>query len=213
MKKRNQIFVFIFLFFCIVCIQSCCNIVEYEKKDFEFTNEELSYLSCYKVGDTITFKSNKLNYQRIVVQEIDEERVEGGSCFMSPNPSHIIIVRVEHLPIDNWKSECLNCSGNVKTVTYQPLISFGKEPLGNNIGYGISFRDFYGNIDSISKYPFKDVKFNDSIIIKNCYKIEHLNPNEIKDSNDIEFVYWTKEYGLTAFVSKAGEKWMIEIDK
>lgn len=200
---------YIKVLFLFIIITSCCE-PDYDKKDFEFSEEELSYLSMYNVNERFVFKSNLGNIHEIIIRKIDTERKEGGSCFLQVNPSHIKTIRIEHFPIDKWKSVCFNCGkyGN-KTISYQSLINISAEPLSGVKGYGVFYRDFYGNCDSVFDRKTRQYVLNGDTI-NNCYKIIHSNPKEIENSSDIEVVYWTKEYGLTAYTSKEGETWLIE---
>lgn len=197
------------LIIAISFISSCCS-WDYSKEDFEFTKEELNLLGDYKVGDTIYFESNLGNIDTITVVEVSEERHEGSRCFIQTKPYHIKWIKIKHLPNDKWVSTSQS-EGEGKKTVYQSLISVSKSPLDSTekkAGYSISYKGFTTLENALGSSPNEFII--NGKIISDCYKVTHGYPERVINPDDIELVYWTAKYGLTAYTNKAGETWFIK---
>jgi hypothetical protein len=192
-----------------ILISSCCP-KKYKKEDIEFTDKELQLLGNYKRGDMIFFESNIGNTDTIQIIEFYEERFEKTSCFMSRAPYHYRTIEIKHLPIDNW-AKTSNIENRGKKIEYQELIAISKKPLNsrrNLANYSIEFKGFDAIENAFDSLP-KEIIINDKKISE-CYKVAHFYPERVINPNDIEIVYWTAKYGLTAYSSKSGETWLIK---
>lgn len=192
-------------------MSSCCE-WKYPKEDFEFTENELKLLGPYKVNDTIYFESNLGDIDTITILHFEEVRHEkGGSCiFPTAGPYHYIQIFVKHLPIDNYTGTTQN-EGEEMKVTYQMFVSIGKAPfdsINKNAGYHISFKNFISDENVFKSHP-QNFTLNKKSIL-DCYNVFHGYPERVINPNDIEIVYWTAKYGLTAYSSKSGETWLIK---
>ena len=185
----------------------CCS-WDYSKEDFEFTQEELNLMGTYQVGDTIYFESNLDDIDTITVVEVFEERHEGSRCFISRGPSNYRSIKIKHLPSDKWNYG-LRFEGGEEKVAYQPLISVKKDPIKQKNYYSISFKGFDTLRDS-TLGSFQKEYIVDGKIISDCYEVKHGYPERIVNPDDIEIVYWTVKYGLTAYTSKSGETWLLK---
>ncbi len=90
---------------------------------------------------------------------------------------------------------------------YQVLISVSKFPIKKEIRYSINFKSFTSgdSIFEVAPQTYQVAGQN----LENCYKINHGYPERIENPDDIEFLYWTIKYGLTAYTSKSGETWFL----
>jgi|SRR5690554_4272742 len=188
-------------------ISGCCS-WNYSKEDFEFTQKELALFGAYNIGDTIYFESNLGDIDTITVVEISEEKYEGNSCFISTPPYHNIGITIKHLPNDRWAGTSQS-EGEEKKITYQSLISISKHPLAMRTDYSIHFKGFYTMGDSTLGSFQKECIVNGKII-SDCYKVTHGYPERVTNPDDIEIVYCTAKYGLTAYTNKAGETWFLK---
>ena len=189
-------------------ISGCC-FWDYNKKGFEFTQEELNFMGTYKVGDTIYFESNLGDIDTITVKEFLEESHEGSRCFIQNKPYITKAITIKHIPTDKWIGTSQSDGEEIKTI-YQSIISISKSPLDSiqKTGYAISFKGFTTLDNALDSYPGE---FNiNGKIISNCFKVTHGYPERITKPDDIEIVYWTAKYGLTAYSNKAGETWVIK---
>ena len=190
----------------ILLFSSCCS-WDYDNKDFEFSDKELNLLRVYKINDTIYFQSNLGNIDTITVLKISEKKRNGSRCFISLPPSHDFDIVIMHLPFDRWTGINQD-EGGEKEITYQYLISVSKKPLDKETYYLIEFKDFFALGQSIFS-EFKKECIVGGKTLYDCYKIKHSYPERIENQDDIEFLYWTTKYGLTAYSSKSGETWFL----
>jgi hypothetical protein len=193
-----------------ILVYSCCP-NKFNMKDIEFTDKELQLLGNYIIGDTISFESNLGDIDTITIVEIYEERHEGGnSCFFpTVGPYQIKQILVKHLPNDKYAVNSQNLEEKMRII-YQPIISTSKSPLNSikKAGYTIDFKNFT-SFDNTLGDSSKEFFINEKII-KNCNRLTHSYPERVINQNDIEIVYWTAKYGLTAYSSKSGETWLIK---
>ncbi|MBW7869159.1 MAG: hypothetical protein H3C31_12655 [Brumimicrobium sp.] len=192
-------------------ISGCCS-WNYSKEDFEFTQNELALMGAYNIGDTIYFESNFGDIDTITVVEFSEERHKGSKCFISRKPSNYMAINISHLPsrITKYPSTKWTTDKNGKDVTYQSLISISKSPLDSikKTEYVISFKGFT-TLENIFENSPNEFIINGKTL-SNCYKVTHGYPERVTNPDDIETVYWTPKYGLTAYTNKVGETWVIK---
>jgi hypothetical protein len=197
--KRN---IFIIL---TILASSCCS---YDKNDFEFNNEELEHFSDYKIGDTINFESNLGDIDTITIVDFKTERNDNCSGFMAPMPLNGKWVQIKHLPIDKWHgtSQDMATGGKIEVV-YQELFWITKFPTEKKTEYSISFRDFYSKSDTIIGEHHTDTITLNDLKISNYYIVRHGYPERVIEPKNIETLFWTDKFGLTAYKSKDGETW------
>ena len=197
---RLQIFIIMTVF-----ISGCCS---YDKKDFDFNDEELRHFSNYKVGDTIYFQSNLGDMDTMTIVGFGTERNENCGGFMARPPVNGRWVQIKHLPIDRWfgTSQDMTTGGKIDTV-YQELFWISKHPTEKEVDFSISFKDFHSNFDTIiGAFHMDTIKLND-LKVSNYYIVKPGYPERITEPKNIETIYWTDKFGLTAYKSKDGEIW------
>lgn len=209
---KKIFFLTIGLLVIIGFMPSCCS-WDYSKENFEFTEEELNLMGFYKVGDTIYFESNLSDIDTIVVVEFSEERHEGSKCFISMKPYHSKTISIRHLPsrITKYPSTKWTTDENGEDITFQSIISISKSPLDSIdkiAGYGISYKGFTTLENALDNTPIEYIINGKTL--SDCYKVTHGYPERVINPDDIEIVYWTAKYGLTAYTSKSGETWLIK---
>ena len=190
-------------------ITGCCS---YDKKDFEFNENELTYFSDYRIGDTIYFQSNLGNVDTITIVGFLTERNENCGWFMAPRPINSKGVQIKHLPIDKWHGISQNMiTGGKIEIEYQVLFWISKHPTEKEVKYSISFKDFHLNYDTIvGEFHSDTIKIN-NLKFANYYVVKHGYPDRITEPKNVEIVYWTDKLGLTAYRNKDGETWTKKI--
>jgi hypothetical protein len=189
----------------VTVASSCCS-WNFDSNDFNFNVAELKHFDPYKTGDTIYFINSSGNQEAITITEIDEEKEKGSTCMVSFPPYHIRSIHIKHLPEDKWHGTTY-FEGETKEINYQPLLSISKFPVKKNTVYTLSFQGFVF-VDTAFGKP-GTVHLTNGIIIYNCYTFKHSYPERIKDLADIERIYWTDQYGLTAYTNNNGDAWLI----
>ena len=197
---RRYMFIILAIF-----ISGCCS---YDKKDFEFNDEELRHFNNYLVGDTIYFQSNLGDIDTITIVGFGTERNENCGGFMAPRPVNGKWVQVKHLPIDKWfgTSQDMTTGGKMDTV-YQELFWISKHPTEKAVNFAVGFKNFQSNFDTIiGEFHINTIKLND-LQVSDYYVVKHGYPERITEPKNIETIYWTDKFGLTAYRSKDGEIW------
>ncbi|MEL6731932.1 MAG: hypothetical protein AAFP83_12450 [Bacteroidota bacterium] len=195
---------------CLI-LSSCCNL---EEKDFLFSQEQYQYLAPYKENDTLYFHSSELEVDTIVIYKIDSARNSDCGYIAALPASNDISITINHLYEDEGFRTVQDVSiGDQDTSAgdskrqYQPLIGMSKYPQSNKVKIGISFKNFYAVMDS-SLGEVKSDTVIEGVRLSDCYKIKHDFPETVTSDKDIEEVYWTSEYGLTAYRTKKGTMWV-----
>jgi len=185
----------IILFYLLLFLTSC--ITRTSSPDCVLPQEALSLMAPYKISDKIYFKSdfNNIDTIQIVNQEVTKCEV---------------LISIRHLPEDEWMSTYIIPDIEKEEKMPQRLFSMSYYPAWDHVQYSLGYRNFHYH-NEVNR-PFG--RYLEKIIINNyeiteCHKLEHSYPKRIKQGNDIISVYWTKEYGLTAYESKNGEIWLI----
>ena len=188
-----------------IFVSGCCS---YDKQDLEFNDKELAHFTDYKIGDTIYFQSNLGDLDTITIVGFGTERNENCGGFMAPRPVNGKWVQIKHLPVDRWfgTSQDMTTGGKIDTV-YQELFWISKHPTEKEVDYAISFKDFDSNFATIiGEFHSDTIKLND-LNVSNYYIVKHGYPERITEPKNIETIYWTDEFGLTAYRTKDGETW------
>jgi hypothetical protein len=205
MKPQTAIIIITFT------ISSCCS---YEKEDLDFNAGELKHFSYYKVGDTIYYRSNLGDVDTITVVAFDAELNKSCGGLMAPRPYNVRWIRIKHLPIDKWHGTAQNSTPGSKTeIVYQELFSVSKYPLDKRTEYSISFKDFFSASDSTIGEFHRDTIIINNLKVSNYYIARHHYPERVVQPKDVEIVYWTDRMGLTAYQSKDGEIWTMNISR
>lgn len=195
----------ILLLFIVAALSSCCS-WSFDSGDFNFTAEDVDHFDAYDIGDTVYFVNRSGNIAAITITETEEESEKGSRCFISEPPYHSRTVRIQHLPEDKWYGTTY-FEGETKEIRYQPILSITKYPSNKFTRYNISFREFLFTDTTFGKPT--TVRLADGITINNCYAFKHSYPERIKEATDIGLLYWTDQYGLTAYTCKNGDTWLI----
>ncbi|MES2654440.1 MAG: hypothetical protein V4620_02570 [Bacteroidota bacterium] len=191
----------------IVLISGCCS---YDQKDFDFSKEELNHFSVYNIGDTIYFESNLGDMDTITIVDFKTEKHENCGGFIAPKPVNGKWISIKHLPVDQWHGTSQDMAKNGKIETdYATLFWISKFPTDTETTYNIEFKDFYTAPDTtIGEFHADTITLND-LKISQYYLVKHGYPERITEPQNIATVYWTDQYGLMAYKSKAGEIWTI----
>ena len=197
--KRKKTFL---LILTIILICGCCRF-HYDDNDFEFNNSELKHFGPYKKGDTIYFESNKNDIDTIQIMGFDTQRNKNYGCgLMNPKPINCKWVLIKHLPNDNWHG-----INNQTTIVYQGLLWVLKFPTDKKTKYFINFKDFHSLEDTIIGEYHKDSITLNNFKFCNYYLVKHGYPERVKETKNIELIYWTDKEGLIAYKNKGGEIW------
>lgn len=177
----------------ILCaFANSCQICKWDldEKDFALTSTEQQHLGTYKIGDTIYFENNLGDIDSIWVLKIYEDIHKGSKCPISTPPIYLKGIIIGDTLVNKFN-----------------LIEIVKFPLKNEARYSVRFKRFLWG-DSVLTGFYEKITVN-NILISNCYKLNHTYPNRVIEPNDIEVVYWTDKYGLTAYTQKNGVTWLI----
>lgn len=178
-------------FFLTILITGCSY---YDKKDFEFSQAEAGLFSDYQVGDTIYFESNRGDTDTITIVGFGTER-QDKSGFLAPSIHNSKWVEIKLLPVDRFSG----------MDDYQILFFISKYPKTKGVYYSVGFRDFT-SASGFEIFHTDTIKLND-LKVSGYYELKHMYPERIFEPKDIKTVYWTADYGLTAYVSRDGETW------
>ena len=180
-------------------ISSCCY-HEYDENDFSFNTKELNHFSDYKIGDTLFFKSNLGDIDTIAI--ISYEKEMHKECgFMAPRPVNSKWIEIKHLPIDKWHGTNRQEPDHKIEIVNQGLFWITKYPKEKEIEYSLNFKNFTHNDSIIGEFLNDTLSLND-LIFSNYYLVRHSYPQRVTQAKDIEIIYWTDKYGLTAYKSK-----------
>lgn len=165
-------------------------------------------MSSYHIGDTIFYENSKMNTDTILVINIDTtQQKEYGYAWRLEQPAYNdISVRIKHLPIDRWHGFRHEHDGQ-KTIEYQEIMSIQKFPQQKSVNYNIYFKDFFNSCNTKFYELNKDTLKINSIYLTNYYLLNSDYFNQSNKPSDIECIYWTNEFGLTAFKCRNGEYW------
>ena len=187
-----------------IIVSSCCS---YDRNKFEFSIKERTHFNKYRIGDTIYFQSNFGDVDTIAIIGIDSERYENCNGF-SHKPINAKWIMIKHLPVDKWSGTSqIKTNGSQPSINFQWLLSISKYPTDKKTEYQINFKDFHSNPDTIIGIFNKDTLVLNDIKLSNYFKLNKVASEKSAEPQDIETIYWTDKYGLTAYVSKNGEIW------
>ena len=182
----------------------CCT---YDRNKFEFSINEQTFFDKYKIGDTIYFQSNLGDVDTIAIIGIDSEKYENCSGF-SHKPINSKWIMIKHLPVDKWNGTLLEeTNGFEARINFQWLLAISKYPTDKKTEYQINFKDFHSKPDTVIGIFDKDTLILNDLKLFNYFKVNREKSDKTGKPEDIETVYWTGEYGLTAYESKNGEIW------
>ena len=188
----------------ILIISGCCD-RNYNENDFEFKTEELKHFSNYKIGDTLFFKSNLGDIDTITIVSYEKE-IHQECGMIAPRPVNSKWVEIKHLPIDRWHGTSQEAPDWKTQVVYQGLFWISKYPREKEIEYTLDFKDFFHNDSIIGEFQTDTVSIN-NFMFSDYYIVRHSYPDRVTEAKNIEILYWTDKYGLTAYKSKNGEIW------
>jgi len=192
------------IFSLLVLVLFSCG---YDAKDFNFNADELKLISAYKVGDTIYFENGKGDVDTIVVLRIDTVQKRMPGFYPAQPASNRIGVVIKHPPVDRWIVHSTNMSTKEKKTEYQHIISLSKFPQIKERGFMIQFKDFFSFGKDFWNYN-SDTLLLCGQKITNYYAIDRGFRDEGLAPQSIRLIYWTREYGLTAYKYANGECWV-----
>ena len=199
MTLRFIVAIFLFLAF----IMTSC----FERK-FNFNERDLDLLCIYQEGDTIYFESNLGDIDTIAIMGFGTYRNKSGTIFYSPAPVNLKWVKAKYLSDHQWNMK--PDYSDISDTAYQDLLMLTHFPLDSTTYYTINYKNFYSDIDTTHGEFHTDAISLNKLKIRNYYLLTNQNPIYITESSQIEYVYWTDKYGLTAYQSINGEIWTIK---
>ncbi len=175
--------------FLIILIFSSV-IISCDKYDLRIDTEYRIALNSYNISDTIYFQSeqNPMEFDTIWITNIDSIRQYPKIGTVPPMKE--IYLRIEHLPIDNWKEEMI--AGTNEKRKNQPMITISNI-FENCCQIRLKFREFES---SIGKYSF-DLR-------KKIDTLKRDSPIKIKDDYITE-LYWSNENGIIGYKKYDGQ--------
>ena len=178
--KRKIVIILLFT----LTIFSCDNY------NLKIDSEYRTAINSYQINDTIFFQSeqNPAELDTILIKKIDSIRQYPKIGTVPPMKE--IYLRIEHLPIDNWKEEKI--AGTNKQRKNQPMITISNV-FENCCQIRLKFREFES---SIEKETF-DKKSRIDTLKRN-------SPIKMKDDYIIE-LYWSNENGIIGYKKQNGQ--------
>jgi hypothetical protein len=207
--KNNSKTTLIALTLLTALFSACCS---YDQKDFDFTSEELAFASSFHVGDTIYYESNLHDIDTLLILDTLTEQTKGCGWFIAPRPSNIKSIVIKHLPIDIWHGTTTTSeNGKAETkINYQTILSVCKYPVDKKLEFVIDFKNFNSIRNSSLGEFHSDTILLNGKTFSNYFLVKHSYPERVKNSTDIEYLYWTVQDGLVAYQNKSGELWTLK---
>lgn len=178
--------------------------------DFSIPQEQRDFLANYSVGDTIYFHSLQgIDIDTILITQIDSIEECG---YIMAGTRKTITIKIKHLPLNRWSGGAELYQDGSKKILNQSLIYISKpfeKSKSNNYSVGIKYRDFIGKISNSDLVKDDYLK---EFGISQYWKIR--NKEAIIDyANDTSIIslIWTKEFGLTEYTKKNGNKLRISL--
>ena len=163
-------------------------------------------VDCYKIGDTIIFRSSTNLIDSFVISSIDSTLNDKKGFFISARNSKSIRVHYRQIPIDKWQRHWTEMGSNnnhKKEISEDgTLISIEKFPDTESSDYYFNFREFRCSKSEIPTLN-TDTIILDKLTITNYYKIDNCRYG---DESSIQVCYLNANKGLIAFKTKS-EVW------
>lgn len=195
---------YIIILFCFFC--SSCVWKAFPDNKYLFDKNLRDLVDCYKVGDTMIFRSSTNLIDSFIISSIDSAINNKKGFFINARNSKSISVHYRQIPIDKWQrqwTEMGSNNDNKRDVSEDgTLVSITKFPDTESSNYYFDFKEFRC---SKSEMPIlnTDTITLDRLKITNYYKIDNCR---YSDENSIQVCYLNPNKGLVAFKTKS-EVW------
>jgi len=165
-------------------------IISCDNYNLKIDSEFRTTINSYQINDTIYFQSeqNPTEFDTIRIKKIDSIRQYPKIGTVPPMKE--IYLRIEHLPIDNWKEEKI--AGINEQRKNQPMITISNV-FENCCQVRLKFREFESTINKES--------FN---VMNRIDTLKRNSPIKIKDDYVIE-LYWSNENGIMGYKKHNGQ--------
>lgn len=180
------------LFLVISCLP-------FENGSLEITLDKKKHIMIYEnqLKDTIYFESISKDLDTFIIERIDSNKTNAS---MMNIESQWIAVEIRHLPMNHWAGGYIHTGETLN----QELINIGFFPSENQYFIGFAIRDFQGSLENFDS-PRKDTLFERDFGITQYWEMDD-NWEYYEDSiASVEKIYWTQEFGLTAYFKKNGD--------
>ena len=165
-------------------------IISCDNYNLKIDSEFRTVLNSYQINETIYFQSeqNPTEFDTIWIKQIDSIRQYPKIGTVPPMKE--IYLRIEHLPIDNWKEEKI--AGTNEKRKNQPMITVSNI-FEKCCQITLKLREFES---SIKKESFDMTNKIDTL--------KRNSPIKIKDDYIIE-LYWSNESGILGYKKDNGQ--------
>jgi hypothetical protein len=191
-------YLFIITMICIFLIS--CRQKAFPDSKFNIQHNVRDLISCYKVNDTLIFKSSTNLVDSFVISAIDSVTINEKPFIITPRNSKTITISYRQIPVDKWQFKWYEGKGDGKEHLHSEdgmFISVVKYPDNDSTEYYYNFKEFRCSKDDIPQLNKDSITIN-NLRITNYYKIENCavsSPTE----NGIKTCYSTIDKGLVAF--------------
>lgn len=153
------------------------------------SDKDLTAFNTYNINDTLAFKnkSGETIIFSIVAKTIINKGWDANTGWYNPQVAY---VKYKDLSIPD-------------TIYYDNSFLTIYQRTKTEIEETIYFNGFLGSISRNNQHT-KELKYLDG---EEFYKIPKFDMTTVRDSTDIEFVYWTDKFGIIAYDLKNGDRW------
>lgn len=195
------------LFVCFALTSCYWEVAPDEKYDIPKNYRNL--YNCYKVGDTLIFKSSTNLVDSFVISGIDSVIVSRKGLYTNGRNLKNVSVYYRQIPVDYWHSRWTEIEPETQQERSRDaeLISVVKYPDSETTEYYCDFKDFGCYRSDTLKLRTKTILLND-YKLTNYYRIG--NNCDITIGNlpeNIDVCYFTVHEGLVAFETNNGVCW------
>jgi hypothetical protein len=173
----------ILIFFSALLISAC------NKYNLDIESSHRKLLNLYSINDTIYFKNQLGELDTIKIIGIDSIETKRHYLGTVP-PMKSINLRIQHLPINNWKENSITGLRNDE-IKNQSLITISKVYIQESefeTHAKVRFRDFKGYLNF------------DKIIDTINSEYTEFKPTEDK----VEILYWSNDKGIIGYKKRNG---------
>ena len=156
---------------------------------FDIPSNFRDLINCYKINDTLIFKSSTNVIDSFVISAIDSVTINKKSIFTSPANGKSISIYYKSFSFEN-KKDSLNSKDFV-------FVSVSKDPYNETTQYYYSFKESQCFKSELPKLKLDTIDLN-GLKITHYYKIDNCNHNA-QFPNSIKVCYSTIEKGLVSF--------------
>ncbi len=193
MKYRIAIFIFLLLTSC-----------SYSLKDFYLNEEEKSFFTSFKAGDTIYYENLNHDFDTLLIIGIDSNEKKEHGVFLAKAASHSVFVSFKLLP-DNLYTTRVQDENRVDTL-FQQLLNISKLPVEKKVEYCFMFKDFFEIREALDSLYLDTLRINGHAFSE-YYIIESSVPDRRENPYEIDRLIWSKNLGMLAYRNRKGEYW------